>query len=113
MRTSRDVFNVHGVLLHGFDYENQAWVENGKYLRCGHPDPMDCGCFGRLHEGESVTPRVVSIDVLKFPHGISCPDCRAANRCNQCGKSATRRDRCTNGRCPGCCLIHCKHMEQV
>jgi hypothetical protein len=72
MRTSRDVFNVHGVLLHGFDYENQAWVENGKYLRCGHPDPMDCGCFGRLHEGESVTPRVVSIDVLKFPHGISC-----------------------------------------
>lgn len=35
-----------------FDYEHQAWVENGRYVRCGHPESMDCGCYGRLHEGE-------------------------------------------------------------
>ena len=33
-----------------YDYRNQAWVENGRYMRCGHADP--CSCFGRLHAGE-------------------------------------------------------------
>ena len=35
-----------------YDYDNQAWVEDGKYIRCGHPEDMDCQCYGRLHEGE-------------------------------------------------------------
>lgn len=35
-----------------FDYEVQAWVERGVYVRCGHPDSMDCACYGRVHEGE-------------------------------------------------------------
>lgn len=38
-----------------FDYERQAWIKDGKYVRCGHPESMDCGCYGRLHEGEAVT----------------------------------------------------------
>ena len=40
-----------------FDYENQAWYEDttGTYIKCGHPCTMDCGCFGKLHEGEKVT----------------------------------------------------------
>ena len=37
-----------------FDYKNQAWVENGVYVRCGHPELMECGCFGRIHAGEPV-----------------------------------------------------------
>jgi len=37
-----------------FDYKNQAWVENGVYVRCGHPESMECGCFGRAHAGEPV-----------------------------------------------------------
>jgi len=37
-----------------FDYERQAWIKDGKYVRCGHPESMDCGCYGRLHEGEAV-----------------------------------------------------------
>jgi hypothetical protein len=37
-----------------FDYTNQAWVVNGRYVRCGHPDWMPCGCFGRSHVGELV-----------------------------------------------------------
>ena len=35
-----------------YDYENQAWVINGKYTACAHPDKMNCHCFGRLHAGE-------------------------------------------------------------
>lgn len=33
-----------------FDYEKQAWVVNGRYVRCGHIDP--CDCYGRQHVGE-------------------------------------------------------------
>jgi len=43
-------------LLNGFDYTNQAWVRNGRYVRCGHPAPMNCDCYGRLHHGETVAP---------------------------------------------------------
>ena len=35
-----------------YDYKNQAWVVNGKYIKCNHPDEMNCNCYGKLHEGE-------------------------------------------------------------
>ena len=35
-----------------YDYERQAWVVNGCYERCGHPDSMACDCYGRKHAGE-------------------------------------------------------------
>jgi hypothetical protein len=35
-----------------YDYDKQAWVENGRYLDCSHPAAMNCQCFGRLHAGE-------------------------------------------------------------
>jgi hypothetical protein len=35
-----------------FDYENQAWIVDGRYVRCNHPAEMDCRCYGKLHEGE-------------------------------------------------------------
>lgn len=38
----------------GYDYTNQAWVENGWYVACGHPSGMVCKCFGKLHAGEPV-----------------------------------------------------------
>jgi hypothetical protein len=44
--------NINGRLMNGYDYDNQAWVENGKYQRCGHPDSTHCNCYGKLHEGE-------------------------------------------------------------
>ncbi len=37
-----------------YDYEHQAWVVDGRYIRCGHIDTgldTDCKCYGRLHEG--------------------------------------------------------------
>ena len=40
-----------------YDYDNQAWVVDGKYVRCGHHDTMSCSCFGKLHEGEEEARR--------------------------------------------------------
>jgi len=56
-RTSTDVYR-NGILLNGYDYTNQAWVVDGKYVRCGHPDGMNCGCYGKRHEGENSTEAV-------------------------------------------------------
>lgn len=33
-----------------FDYKNQAWLVNGRYVACGHGQP--CTCYGTIHEGE-------------------------------------------------------------
>jgi hypothetical protein len=35
-----------------YDYANQAWVVDGRYVACGHPATMACGCYGRAHAGE-------------------------------------------------------------
>jgi len=48
---SRDQY-IQGRLINGYDYRNQAWVIDGKYERCGHPETMDCNCYGKDHEGE-------------------------------------------------------------
>ncbi len=48
-------FEMRGPAIQ-FDYKNQAWVRDGKYARCGHPESMDCKCFGKVHEGEDVRP---------------------------------------------------------
>ena len=53
-RQSSDQYK-EGRLINGYDYDNQAWVQNGKYVRCGHPEDMNCGCYGRVHEGEETT----------------------------------------------------------
>jgi len=51
MRNCTDEYK-DGKLYNGFDYVKQVWVKDGFYVRCGHPKSMDCGCYGRLHEGE-------------------------------------------------------------
>lgn len=43
-----------------YDYTNQAWVVNGVYKNCGHPESMQCRCFGRKHEGEKPTPQIIA-----------------------------------------------------
>jgi len=53
-RTSTDEYR-DGRLWAGFDYDRQAWVSDGVYVRCGHPDTMSCGCYGRDHEGEATS----------------------------------------------------------
>jgi hypothetical protein len=48
-----------------FDYDHQAWIVDGVYVRCGHPDAMACACYGRLHAGEraaDAVPRYYTTD---------------------------------------------------
>jgi hypothetical protein len=33
-----------------FDYVNQAWTVNGRYVVCEHP--VNCKCYGTRHAGE-------------------------------------------------------------
>jgi hypothetical protein len=37
--------------VNGYDYKNQAWIRNGRYYDCNHPE-RNCGCYGRKHAGE-------------------------------------------------------------
>lgn len=39
-------------LQNGYDYDKQAWVENGRYVKCNHPESMNCACYGKVHENE-------------------------------------------------------------
>src|SRR5258706_14459495 len=55
-RISFDVY-VNGILIDGFDYQNQAWVVSGFYLDCAHPKSMNCDCYGRLHADEPCSHR--------------------------------------------------------
>lgn len=50
MRTSENVYGC-GRLLDGYDYRNQAFVRDGIYVRCGHPETLNCQCFGKRKEG--------------------------------------------------------------
>jgi hypothetical protein len=55
----------HPKVINGYDYTNQAWVLDGVYVRCGHPEVGDvlpegtvwtgCTCYGLEHEGEPPT----------------------------------------------------------
>jgi len=57
---------IENRLINGYDYTNQAWVLNGVYQDCGHPQVGErtvlgdvfegCICYGRQHAGEATTP---------------------------------------------------------
>lgn len=55
-RQSNDHYDQTGRLIQGFDYTNQAWVFEGLYETCGHPEDMDCKCYGKEHKGEETKP---------------------------------------------------------
>jgi hypothetical protein len=42
--------------INGYDYDNQAWYQNGVYVRCGHPESMGCNCYGKINAGIEVSP---------------------------------------------------------
>ena len=52
-RVSRDEI-VDGKLINGYDYQCQAWVKDGRYIQCSHPETMNCECYGKKHQGEEV-----------------------------------------------------------
>ena len=57
-------------LMNGFDYENQAWVVDGKFAACGHPTNMRCGCYGREHAGELTVAPANPSDEFIFHAGL-------------------------------------------
>jgi len=59
MRTTKNQYNENHKLINGYDYKNQAWVIDGKYQRCGHPENMDCTCYGKEHENEETPAQFV------------------------------------------------------
>lgn len=54
-----------------YDYTNQAWVVDGKYVRCGHKAEIGCKCFGRQHEGEECESCLCGIG--EGDHHPNCP----------------------------------------
>ena len=55
MRNSRDEYDKDdGRLLNGYDYFHQAWVTDGRYVRCAHTSA--CECYGTAHAGEPIAP---------------------------------------------------------
>ena len=72
MRTSANEY-ANGFLLNGFDYARQAWVKDGKYITCGHPYAMVCGCYGRAHQGEPVITDVETVDLDQRPFAYHYP----------------------------------------
>jgi len=44
----------------GYDYHNQAWIQDGVYVACAHPAAMRCDCFGTRHAGE---PAAANADI--------------------------------------------------
>ena len=67
-----------------YDYKKQAWIENGRYARCGHSDSDPCTCYGRMHEGAAVVHTQDSdcqvgangeCEICGVLHGDACPTC--------------------------------------
>lgn len=53
-RESSNDLDANGNIRNGFSYDLQCWIVGYKVQRCGHPERMQCGCYGRTHAGEQV-----------------------------------------------------------
>jgi hypothetical protein len=69
-----------------YDYKNQAWVVDGIYQACNHPESMECNCYGRIHAGEQVDDcdhenkeytRAHPDDMYTDIANVNCRDCGA------------------------------------
>lgn len=47
-----------------YDYKNQAWVINGKYVACNHSSIV-CDCYGTEHYGEEPDAELYVIGAIK------------------------------------------------
>lgn len=47
-----------GKAMSVYDYQNQAWLVDWVYQDCGHPEAMDCDCYGRLHAGQPASDAI-------------------------------------------------------
>ena len=51
-QTKLDMARVNGEPITQYDYDNQAWIVDGKYVACNHPMAMHCQCYGRINAGK-------------------------------------------------------------
>jgi hypothetical protein len=74
MRMSGNEVNAAGELVSGYDYEHQSWVEEGRYLDCGHPQSMRCGCYGRRFAGLTAQEIAMlsSVEQKEMALGVGC-----------------------------------------
>lgn len=56
----REHYQWDAEIQEGYDYRNQAWVVDGRYVACSHPASMKCNCYGTVHAGE---PLAANADV--------------------------------------------------
>ncbi len=93
MRVSRDQI-INGRVTNGYDYKNQAWVVDGKYMDCGHPQTMNCNCYGRLHKNQETTGTVcVACESI-----YDVQDYYGDPMCVQCIEETRENERCWYGR---------------
>lgn len=59
-----------GRLYNGYDYNNQAWVQKGKYISCNHPNSMNCNCYGKMHAGEETKLNQNNIDMNLYQYNL-------------------------------------------
>jgi len=77
-RQSENVVDASGIIVDGFDYDRQVWIKDGRYVACGHPETMACGCFGRAHAGvQAMATGVVAEVVAETP--CNCSACQSGD----------------------------------
>lgn len=53
-RLSGDRVDINGVIVDGFDYHLQVWVENGVIQMCGHRDDCRVYCNKKRLAGQMI-----------------------------------------------------------
>ena len=51
-----------------YSYEMQCWVVDNIVQRCGHPENMDCTCFGRHWQGWDLDTAMRCIELNNTTH---------------------------------------------
>jgi len=92
-----------------YDYERQAWTQDGVYVACGHPDA--CDCYGKAHAGERAptNPDLCRTDgQAQSRHADGVANCKSpqlwhperfdpnANHCRFCAFTDGHDDLCPN-----------------
>jgi hypothetical protein len=103
-------------------YSPNVEIQGG--LECiSYPFPTDKGGLGIMvrTKDDPTTIREVGIPESdwiggdyhgqRYPHGVSCMECRELDLCNYCSTGTPQSTRCTNGRCPSCCRRQCNHAK--
>lgn len=95
-----------------FDYDRQAWIDaDGRYLRCGHPEAIDCRCWGRLHEGERAADHQPATDQPDPTRTEATQPYRTTRAAQQIARDLDHQAMTTPYRCATCRTPHARQLE--